>query len=538
MIQTFTTMEGDVLTEKTIIFGSGPSAYRVAENLMADGSEIIIASPGGTPEIPDALKQAEILDHAHLTACQGVVGAFAFIFDQNGATLTREADYAVIAEETERYPLFEAYGLDSGERAISLSNLIAALDNPEARGQTFDGVNTVAFLTGLGKESHPCNMEAIMDACLHLKSKFPAMRCYVFTENLKVGAWGLEQKYRQTREADVVYIKFTCSQPEIKADESGYVIHFTDEITSGPCRLTADLIAVDEQFAPTPYIKQLARAMELETDDDGFVQADNVHRYIIATNRKGIVAVGPARLPAMPALYESDAADAALTVKTLRAQLKMPAPDNRALINNRCTQCLTCFRVCPFEAIRIRSSGKLDVAPWACERCGLCTAECPEHAITLEGFSAQGVVDQIQAMSTPGKADFEPHIVAFCCQRSAQQAAETAAAMNMTLPAGLQVIATPCAGVIGLEYILSAFRSQADGVLVLTCHPGNCHSGCGNLSARDKAAQAAALLETIGFEKKRLKVHTLAANMSCEFAAITQAFEKEILNLGPSGLKR
>ncbi len=531
-------MEGDALTEKTIIFGSGPSAYRVAENLIADGSEIIIASPAGTFEIPDALKQAEILDHVHLTACQGAVGDFEFIFDQNGATLAREADYAVIAEEIDRHPLFEAYGLDSGERAITLSVLTAALDNPNTHGQTLEGVNTVAFLTGVGKESHPFNLEAVMDACLHLKSEFPDMRCYVLTENLKVGDWGLEQKYHQTREADVVYIKFTRTQPEIQTNDNGYEIHFTDEITGDQCRLAADLIAVDERFTPTPYIKQLARAMELETDDDGFVQADNVHRYVIATNRKGIVAVGPARLPKTPAFYASDAANAALTVKTLRAQLKAPAPENRALINNRCTQCLTCFRVCPFEAIRIRSSGKLEVAPWACERCGLCTAECPEHAITLEGFSAQAVADQIQTMPAPGKAVFEPHIVAFCCQRSAQQAAETAAAMNMTLPAGLQVISTPCAGVIGLEYILSAFRSRADGVLVLTCHPGNCHSGCGNLSAHDKAAQAAALLETIGFEKKRLEVRTLAANMSHEFAAITNAFEKEILKLGPSGLKR
>ncbi len=526
------------MIEKILIFGSGPSAYHIAENLISDGSEIIIAAHGSMPDIPVALEKTEILNNADLIACRGAVGAFAFTFDQNGEMLTREAAYAVIAEECERHPDFDAYSLNPGERMITLSALKTLLTNTNNGNEPFLGINTIAFLTGLGKESNPVILEEIMDACLRLKSDHHLIRCYILTENLKVGGLGLEFKYRLTRKAGVVYIKFTHKYPEIRTVEDGCLITFTDEITGNVCRLTPDMIVVDERLTPSPYAKQLARVMELETDALGFIQADNVNRYIVATNRKGIVAAGPARMFQTPADHISDADNAALTIKSLKTRMKSPQPDNSALINNRCTQCLTCFRVCPFHAIQILASGKLIVVPWACERCGLCTAECPEHAITLEGCNADAVANIIQTNAVKNDAAFVPYLVAFCCERSAKQAAETATVMNMPLPSDLRIITVPCAGIIGLEYILSAFRSQADGVMVLTCHPGNCHSGRGNISAHDTAAQAAAFLQAIGFQKKRLKVRTLAANMGHEFATIANDFEKQISDLGPSGLKR
>lgn len=526
------------MTEKTLIFGSGPSALHVAENLVSGGAEIIIAARDQILAIPNTLADAEILGQAQLIACRGTVGAFAFTFDQNGQTLTREAAYAVIAEESERHPAVITHGLNTSERVRSLSEFIAVLSNTSTGSLAFSGTETVAFLTGLGQESYPLILEEIMDASLRLKSQYPRIRCYILTENLRVGAWGLEQKHHDTRQAGVLYIKFTRTRPALQSLENGCMITYTDEITGDRCRLRADFTVVDERVAPSRYVRQLAQVMELETDASGFVQADNVNRYIVRTNRRGIVAVGPARMVAAPSDKLSDAVNAALTIKALKAQLKTEPPTNRALINNRCTQCLTCFRVCPFQAIQIQASGKLKVAPWACERCGLCTVECPEHAITLEGYGAHEAAKRIKAMIEPGKGLFEPNMVAYCCERSAARAAETAAAMNMALPPGLKIVPVPCAGVIGLEYILSAFQGGADGVMVVTCHPGNCHSGCGNLSAHDKSVQAGAFLETIGFEKQRLVVKTLAANMSHEFEALANDFEKQILALGPSGLKR
>jgi quinone-modifying oxidoreductase subunit QmoB len=96
----------------------------------------------------------------------------------------------------------------------------------------------------------------------------------------------------------------------------------------------------------------------------------------------------------------------------------------------------------------------------------------------------------------------------------------------------------PCAGSLSRGHLLAAFSKGADGVLVLTCHEGNCHSEYGNLYARQRVEQLADELTQFGFESGRLAFRTLAANMGREFADTLNAFENTLLDLGPSRLKR
>ena len=47
-----------------------------------------------------------------------------------------------------------------------------------------------------------------MQFCLRLQVEYK-MKIYILTGNLKVAANGLEKMYRDTRDAGVIYIKFT-----------------------------------------------------------------------------------------------------------------------------------------------------------------------------------------------------------------------------------------------------------------------------------------------------------------------------------------
>ena len=125
-------------------------------------------------------------------------------------------------------------------------------------------------------------------------------------------------------------------------------------------------------------------------------------------------------------------------------------------------------------------------------------------------------------------------IVSFCCTRSAFRAEELAGHMGHELPSGLCVIELPCAGSISYDHVLSAFKKGADGIMVLTCHEGNCHSEKGNRYARQRADRIFEFLVQMGFEKERLNIKTIAANMAMEFSEFTGIFEKQIKALGPS----
>ena len=63
-------------------------------------------------------------------------------------------------------------------------------------------------------------------------------------------------------------------------------------------------------------------------------------------------------------------------------------------------------------------------------------------------------------------ADYEPLILAFCCHYCAYAAADLAGSMRLDYPTSINVIELPCAGKLDVLYVLRAFESGVDGVLV------------------------------------------------------------------------
>jgi quinone-modifying oxidoreductase subunit QmoB len=102
----------------------------------------------------------------------------------------------------------------------------------------------------------------------------------------------------------------------------------------------------------------------------------------------------------------------------------------------------------------------------------------------------------------------------------------------------LRVVEVPCSGSVSYDHIFAALHNNADGVMVLTCHKGNCHSEHGNIYADQTVEQIQEMFSRIGFEKERILIQTLASNMGTEFAGIVDRFEKTLVKLGPSRLKK
>jgi coenzyme F420-reducing hydrogenase delta subunit/Pyruvate/2-oxoacid:ferredoxin oxidoreductase delta subunit len=395
----------------------------------------------------------------------------------------------------------------------------------------------IAFLTGLVEESNPLITEEVMRCALKLQQEFKC-QTYLLTGNLKVAGNGLEALYRQTKEAGAVYIKFSETTPAIQTEKSGKItISYVDEIIRETFKLNPNVTVIDETLQPSAFSRELAIKLEIETGPDGFVQSDNVHRTPVFTNRKGVFVAGFSRGVQTADDRQAEAASAALAVVNLYK--KMPEDHiGKAEINDagHCIRCLTCARICPYSAISLNS--KVVVDPQACEGCGICAAECPRFAIKINAGEDNAISDRIPAgKKTADDGEFTPSITVFCCSRSAKGAGDLAACMGYSLPAGLQMVEVPCAGSISLHYLYTAFNQGADGVLVLTCHEGNCHSEYGNIYAHQRVEQVSDRLLQFGFETGRLAYKTLASNMGTEFAETVNAFDKAIFELGPSRLK-
>jgi F420-non-reducing hydrogenase iron-sulfur subunit len=67
-----------------------------------------------------------------------------------------------------------------------------------------------------------------------------------------------------------------------------------------------------------------------------------------------------------------------------------------------------------------------------------------------------------------------------------------------------RLISLPCSGKIDIPYLIKAFETDAEGVVLVTCPEGECRSLEGNLRARKRTQAVESFLEEIGIEKERM----------------------------------
>lgn len=137
-----------------------------------------------------------------------------------------------------------------------------------------------------------------------------------------------------------------------------------------------------------------------------------------------------------------------------------------------------------------------------------------------------------QRTETP--RDWEPRIVAFLCNWCSYAGADLAGTARLQYPASVRIIRLPCSGRVNPLYILKALFEGADGVMVLGCHPGDCHYLTGNLYARRRLAMLKKLIETAGIHPDRLQFSWVSASEGARFAEVVREVSEKVKALGPS----
>lgn len=497
-----------------LVLGDGPCARQVAGDLAARG-------------------MTTRLDGGRVIGCSGHAGAFQATLVHDGRRVTCRAGSIVVAGGQVRTPNFAAYGLNPSGRVWSASDLARAMegDDPAA---IMDSDARVVFLNGWRHETHPVAAAGMLRLCLRMQ-QHGSLHTVFMTGNLKVTVEGMEACCQAAKAAGTVFIKVAEPLfPVLETLDDGRVgIDYWDASAGMEFRLLADYVIVDERIGPDPALIQLADVLRLARDPFGFVQSDNVRRLGSETNRRGIFAAGAARAVLAAEEERADAGHLALKVEAFLSGLDGDPRPGVEIDQGRCARCLTCYRLCPHAAIDI--APRMMVIAEACQGCGVCVAGCPNRAIRIESPHLETALQMGLAQEADGHSGgaFVPRIAAFCCRRSAVAARELAVSMGLPLPAGLLAVEGLCGGTFSTLHLLNAFDAQVDGVMVITCHPGNCHSEQGTRHAEKRTAEAAKALAMAGVEGARIRFHTLAANQGSEFARRVNAFEREIAALGP-----
>ena len=95
----------------------------------------------------------------------------------------------------------------------------------------------------------------------------------------------------------------------------------------------------------------------------------------------------------------------------------------------------------------------------------------------------------------------------------------------------LTTISLPCSGKIDIPYMVKAFETGADGVLLITCPEGQCHNLEGNMRAQKRTQAVDSLLEEVGLGKGRIIAVQLKDDNAGQIMEEVNKFRSKIRNM-------
>lgn len=129
---------------------------------------------------------------------------------------------------------------------------------------------------------------------------------------------------------------------------------------------------------------------------------------------------------------------------------------------------------------------------------------------------------------------WEPKILAFACNWCAYAAADLAGSTRLQYPPSLRLVRVMCSGMVHPNLVVEAFNQGADAVLVMGCHPGECHYLDGNRQAANRLAVVEEMLDMLGLEPERFALVWCSSTEAERFADAVRQMHQTVERLGPS----
>ena len=128
---------------------------------------------------------------------------------------------------------------------------------------------------------------------------------------------------------------------------------------------------------------------------------------------------------------------------------------------------------------------------------------------------------------------FEPKIVGFMCNWCAYRGADLAGTSRMKSAPNVRTVRVMCSGRVDPQLVVKSFQLGADGVLILGCHPGDCHYSEGNYKAARRISLLKKMMAQFGIEDERIRLDWVSASEGERFKNIVNEMTEQIRVLGP-----
>jgi len=171
-----------------------------------------------------------------------------------------------------------------------------------------------------------------------------------------------------------------------------------------------DAVVLSSALVPSAGSQKLAELMKFACAKEGFFLEAHVKLRPVDFPSEGIFLAGVAHYPKFIDEAVAQAQAAAARASRILSQEMLDVGGVVAVVEpEKCTACLTCVRVCPFDVPVIDHEkvgaggirGAARIAAAACQGCGICVGECPAKAIQLQHYRDEQIICKTEALLVP-----------------------------------------------------------------------------------------------------------------------------------------
>jgi heterodisulfide reductase subunit A-like polyferredoxin len=255
--------------------------------------------------------------------------------------------------------------------------------------------------------SRICCTVALKNA-LALKERKP--ECEVVVLYMDLRAYGFKERlYSQARERGVIFMRYDLEhKPQVQLESAGEVcVQAWDPVLRRSVELHPDCLVLSMPAVPAPETKELSALFKVPVDADGFFMEAHVKLRPVDFATEGVFMAGMAHYPKLLDETMIQAGAAAARAARVLSQKSLIAGGRVAVVDPaRCTGCLTCVRICPFNVPQVQANlsgagdilGAAYIEPAVCQGCGQCAAECPARAIQLMHYTDAQLRAKVRAL--------------------------------------------------------------------------------------------------------------------------------------------
>ena len=170
-----------------------------------------------------------------------------------------------------------------------------------------------------------------------------------------------------------------------------------------------------------------------------------------------------------------------------------------------CSRCYVCKSICPYEAIKADSTGKVEVNSQDCQVCGICYSSCPSSAIKMQYYTYDNLSEYLKKAQE--KAKNVSTLVLMCRGNSPS----TCEVQDILKEQGLEVddyiaLRLPCAGRVPTDFIFEALNSGISNIVSVQCEDPFCRYKEGTKINTRRLVLARNVLKQLGFDENAVRI--------------------------------